>query len=477
MIRGTSSSKIGLKPSDIVAGFELIDLLGSGGNAEVWRVKNSSQYFALKILKSTGGEPLQRFIDEIKIMTRLKNNQGVFRIVDSHLPNPDVKKDRAWIAMPIGQPIKINLEEEFTVERTISAILEISRTLEKLHAELISHRDIKPDNLFYFEGKYVIGDFGLVNYPAKDSVTAPGKQLGPRNFIAPEMLNESTKTDGTKADVFSLAKTLWSLLAGNDVPSGGVHVSGEDSPISLNGYVKHDRLELIDNLLVKATHLSPDKRIPMKVFADELEYWLDPKKAMEKMDINERISKQYKKLIEPENLAKEAKEKFEEEANKLNLKMRDKCQPVYDHGIRTTGDKQLIFNNAGQISEAYASVDNSKGQIKKSVGSKLMARVGSVSNLKGKKREYYFFYGYLFNYFENGEMNLFLFSSTAFEEVPPSSISQFKIKFGWNEAHEFHLGLPSAEKTMENGVQALLRNFDRSMDSYLVEIDQFRQGS
>ena len=94
----------------------------------------------------------------------------------------------------------------------MSAIIEIGRTLEFLHAKDISHRDIKPDNIFFLDGGYVLGDFGLVHYPGCISCTQTESHLGAWSTMAPEMRRNPKTSDGKKADVYSLAKTLWILI-------------------------------------------------------------------------------------------------------------------------------------------------------------------------------------------------------------------------------------------------------------------------
>jgi serine/threonine protein kinase len=85
----------------------------------------------------------------------------------------------------------------------------------------VSHRDVKPGNLYSFEGRWTIGDFGLVSYPNKEALTAEGKTLGPQHFLAPEMISNPRHADGTKADVYSPAKTLWVLATGQNYPPPG----------------------------------------------------------------------------------------------------------------------------------------------------------------------------------------------------------------------------------------------------------------
>jgi hypothetical protein len=111
----------------------------------------------------------------------------------------------------------------------VAAISQIAATLADLAADGISHRDIKPDNLFMFDGNCVIGDFGLVTYPAKNPITRHGRKVGPLDFMAPEMRQDADRAVAEPADVWALAKTLWVLLADTELPLPGPHRAGDDA--------------------------------------------------------------------------------------------------------------------------------------------------------------------------------------------------------------------------------------------------------
>src|SRR5437763_68341 len=89
--------------------WHLIERIGSGGNAEVWRAKNSAgDSVALKVLRQrrVESEPYQRFRDEIAVLRTLNNPPGILPLVDAHLPERPSRVDRAWLAMPIATPIR-----------------------------------------------------------------------------------------------------------------------------------------------------------------------------------------------------------------------------------------------------------------------------------------------------------------------------------------------------------------------------------
>lgn len=123
--------------------------------------------------------------------------------------------------MPIAESLKDHLGDERALEEVVSAIHEIAVTLAALAGESIGHRDIKPRNLYWHNGRAVVGDFGLADFPGKDSITVEGRKLGPQYYIAPEMLSDAARASPHPADVYSVAKTLWVLATGQNYPPPG----------------------------------------------------------------------------------------------------------------------------------------------------------------------------------------------------------------------------------------------------------------
>ena len=90
-----------LGAGSIVGSFQIVERLGEGGNAVVFRARSEQQpEVALKILKRLGptGPAYQRFKDEISTMRALSNDPGILPILDSSLPLSATPNDPAWLA-------------------------------------------------------------------------------------------------------------------------------------------------------------------------------------------------------------------------------------------------------------------------------------------------------------------------------------------------------------------------------------------
>ncbi len=256
---------------DTLDGWTLIEHLGHGGNAHVWRARHADLgKAALKVLSRKGGDRWQRFRDEIHVMRDLGNHPGVLPLLDSQLPDPGTP-GRAWLATPIAERSDRALANAAFAD-VVAATHDFALTLATLATRGIHHRDVKPTNLFRYEGRWVLGDFGLVAYPGKEAITTGLRGLGPRFFIAPEMLRRPDSAPAGPADVYSLAKTLWVLASGEEYPPEG-QIRVDTPEHGLARWSSAPGLLSLRVILEQATHVDPGPRPTMSEFAAALDRW------------------------------------------------------------------------------------------------------------------------------------------------------------------------------------------------------------
>lgn len=196
----------------------LVKNIGGGGNGTVWRARSGNEIVAIKLLKSCFDErhePFRRFHDEFKLMQKLQGRSGVMPVLDGEMQRQSGKSSPCWFAMPLAVSLNKQLGSDSSLREVVQAVSSYASTLEMLHAESISHRDLKPDNLFWLNGEWVIGDFGLAAFPEQEAHDTPlQRRFGPLFYQAPEMLNHARESAGSPADVYALAKVLWRLGTG-----------------------------------------------------------------------------------------------------------------------------------------------------------------------------------------------------------------------------------------------------------------------
>ncbi|MCY3733740.1 MAG: protein kinase [Chloroflexi bacterium] len=253
----------------------LVELLGKGGNAEVWRARCDGEEVALKVLnqRRPESEAYRRFRNEIEALNRVGPRDHVLPLLDSHLPESPSRTNLAWLAMPIAGPLSEGLEQA-DLREVVTAVAEIARTLAQLEEEFqLHHRDIKPSNLYLIDGRAAISDFGLVDLPHASELTGSGRPLGPQHFLAYEMLSDPGNADPGPAHVYSLAKTLWVLATDQRWPPQGEQHASNDA-YSIRSYQLHPHASQLDRLIERCTRHSPVARPSMQELSQELEAWL-----------------------------------------------------------------------------------------------------------------------------------------------------------------------------------------------------------
>lgn len=260
--------------------------LGIGGAAKVYgctRIADGER-LAIKILsdKNDNGK-VERFKREIDAIVDIVSNG-----IDGVLPIYDYDKEDLWYVMPLANSLRSIIDNYAKLQQTaipvttyrdeilqqnVEGFIMLANTLEKIHVLGYVHRDIKPDNLYWWNGRYCIGDFGIVDLPTNTALMKKHDRLGAWNTIAPEVLRDARNATN-KSDVYSLAKSLWMCLSLNTSGFDGRYdynassMSLHDLPHLENAYLLD-----IDELLYDATLQDPVLRPSMQDFAERLYEW------------------------------------------------------------------------------------------------------------------------------------------------------------------------------------------------------------
>ena len=284
-----------LKNGDIFGSWMLDFQLGKGGNGTVWSVKRTddpSTIAAIKILTKANQAAVIRFRGEIEVLRNHNDIPGLLPVLDHHLPDAPTAESPAWYLMTRAKPLMKALARDS--KAIIRAVAKVARTLAILHSRGISHRDVKPDNLLILDGEPYVGDFGLADFPEKPEITGKGEMLGPRWTIAPEMKRSPKTADGRLADVYSLAKTLWILLA-NDIRCFEGRYHPDDIAVALKNYLPAaNLLHMLDDLLFRATANNPTDRPTMEQFESVLMDWLKREKEFADVSLGDWSHVQHK---------------------------------------------------------------------------------------------------------------------------------------------------------------------------------------
>lgn len=254
--------------------------------------------------------------------------------------------------MPIAQPIMEHIKDK-EIDEIVSGIIQLTETLGQLHDKGISHRDIKPANIYFYKERFSLSDFGLVDFPENfDDLTRTDRGLGAIFTIAPEMKRNPKDADGKKADVFSLAKTMWMFLTKDERGFDGVY-NYLDSSHSLRYFDRYKNTHLveIDELLKDATDNNPDNRPTMKEFGERLICWLEIYLDIDKSQVSDWnfLNKQLFGTYPPESCSWRNKDKIIEVLNIIGR------TPAYNH---------MLFHDRGGLDFERAENTMEEGCIK-----------------------------------------------------------------------------------------------------------------
>ena len=159
--------------------YEIIEQIGAGGMATVYKAKDSllNRYVALKVLKSQYVEDAEfkrKFIKEAQSAASL-NHQNIVNIFD--VGNEEIDgRDINYIVMEYinGKTLKEEIDQRgiIPVDEMINYSVQIASAIEIAHKNNIIHRDIKPQNIMIDENKTVkVTDFGIARVSSSSTLT------------------------------------------------------------------------------------------------------------------------------------------------------------------------------------------------------------------------------------------------------------------------------------------------------------------
>jgi serine/threonine protein kinase len=180
--------------------------------------------------------------------------------------------------MPGGDMAALTRQHPLPIDQAIFYLEQVSSGLANAHLSGVIHRDIKPQNLLLSADKRIvkIADFGVARLESTEGAIT---RVGTNIYSAPEhnplvqtgpldtgALNLRSAQLTPAADIYSLAKTTYTLLAG-EAPRRFAQHPITELPESLRG---HYWSEPLLRVLQKATVTNPQKR-----YQTVQEFWDD----------------------------------------------------------------------------------------------------------------------------------------------------------------------------------------------------------
>ena len=259
-----------------VARYRVLDAIGSGGMAVVYRARDErlGRHVALKFLSPslrTDPRAKRAFVAEARAAAAL-DHPNVCTIYEID----DTEDAQLFIAMPLyeGETLRERLDRgRMTFSDVLPVALQIARGLAHAHDAGIVHRDIKPSNIVILpDGTAKILDFGIAQIHDA-SRTPPQLLVGTVAYMSPEQAR-GLAVD-CRSDVWSLAVVLHEMLTGSRPFDGAdaraVRHAILDSAPQLTSGSYPDVPASLESILRRALAKRTDDRyVSMTAFANDL---------------------------------------------------------------------------------------------------------------------------------------------------------------------------------------------------------------
>lgn len=250
-----------------INGYEMLDVVGRGGMATVYRAQQVSmnRLVAVKVLPEkyvNDDTYIQRFEQEVAIVSKLEHRN----IVPVH--DYGEFNGRPYIVMRYmaGGSVDDMLDKgPLDIETIVNIIEQIAPALDYAHSKNVLHRDLKPSNVLMDDGGGAyLTDFGIARVlgdQGNKGITTQGV-VGTPSYMSPEQA-QGLSLDG-RSDLYALGVMLFELSTGrrpfeSDTPYGVAVMqvtAAPPSPRSLN-----PNLSLaIEEVILRSLRKKPDDR-------------------------------------------------------------------------------------------------------------------------------------------------------------------------------------------------------------------------
>jgi len=271
-----------------IPGYEILEKVGSGGMASVYRAKRAQdgQLVALKV-------PMEQYVADAKFIRRFHREAEVAQRLD-HVNIVRTFEHGSlgpqhYMAMEFvdGRSLEGYIEGgDLTIELSVAVMQRVAAALQHIHSAGIIHRDIKPANIMILKGgverapdgtvllrdeAVKLMDFGIAGGKVLSRLTMTGARVGTPVYMSPEQAR-GLRIDH-RSDIYSLGLVFYEMLTGQTAFKGGyeaiVHQQIFQTPApprQLNLRVP----KVLDQLVMRMVSKDPDERPSLSDVVEQL---------------------------------------------------------------------------------------------------------------------------------------------------------------------------------------------------------------
>jgi serine/threonine protein kinase len=186
-----------------IPGYTDLEEISKGGFGSIFKARGAldkRRKVAIKV-----GEPDQ--IDQERMLLKGMKHDNVVEVLDH---------GEGWYAMPEADACLREVVGTFSVDEAVEVGKQLASALDYIHNLEHVHRDIKPDNILFVNGKPKLADMGLCQRVETHvgSWDKTADKAGTDHYVAPEV--EAGEPFDHRADLFSLGMTLYELVTGEN---------------------------------------------------------------------------------------------------------------------------------------------------------------------------------------------------------------------------------------------------------------------
>ncbi|XP_042459200.1 wee1-like protein kinase isoform X6 [Zingiber officinale] len=200
--------------------FHEIEQIGYGNFSNVFKVlkRIDGCLYAVKQSNKQLHHDMERrsALMEVQALAVLGSHENVVGYYTSWFEN-----ERLYIQMELcDRSLSISPGQNIKREEAFKIIYQMAKALHFMHEKGIAHLDVKPENIYFKEGIYKLGDFGCATLIDKSLCVEEGDS----RYMPPEMLNDKYE-HLDKVDIFSLGASVYELVKGSPLPDSGPQFS------------------------------------------------------------------------------------------------------------------------------------------------------------------------------------------------------------------------------------------------------------
>lgn len=188
----------------VIEGYAVLEPLGSGGFGRVHAALSpEGRQVVLKFVPKSAGAQRELLFEGLSG----KNIIPIKRTLET---------DRDYVlVMPRAErSLQTALNDaggRFSEPVAVQVLKDVTTALVSLDGRVV-HRDLKPDNVLFWEGRWCLADFGIARYAEVATADVTFKLAGTLPYLAPERFRLERAT--IKSDVYSLGVMAYEMVEG-----------------------------------------------------------------------------------------------------------------------------------------------------------------------------------------------------------------------------------------------------------------------